>query len=97
VATVSSCGNGPYAFVSVDSATASVIQTVPNLNGRVISIDSAGNAYVVNGQEVDIVNTQTGDVSNAVTWPVAIESAVLSPNGQVIYILSESGPAVLAR
>jgi DNA-binding beta-propeller fold protein YncE len=39
-----------YAFVSIDAATASVIQTVPNRNGSVISIDSAGNAYVVNGR-----------------------------------------------
>jgi hypothetical protein len=41
------------------------------------------------------VNAQTGDVSTAVTWPVPIRTAVLSSNGQVIYVLSESSSDAL--
>lgn len=97
--------NGAYSseLLFFNTATQSVTQTAPGVNGYSFSISPDGstvdfvtfgiNLPLTNGGNLDTVDARTGTVNTVVTSQ-SIDQALLSPNGRVIYLVKVSGSGV---
>jgi len=85
---------GAGGVMFIDTAKARVFRRVQGVAGPVISLDLAGNAYLV-GNGIAIVNAWTGRVTSEIP-DRSIQSAVFSPDGERIYLLSGNACAVAA-
>ena len=90
------CGQNDELYF-IDTATGTISQTVQGVPaGGIISIGWEGSgAYVWEGNNLDVVNATTGSVTSVLAG-LDIWGAVLSSDGQEIYLLFPGGSAVEA-